>query len=279
MTRGPQPLADPIAQAFVDWSTAERHPDTTVSRRRSVLRSVGNPGTATREEIEEWWASQRHLKDSSRANALAILRGFIKWCQIWEYRTDDPTVRIQAPKVNPGKPNPTKKHELDLIFEHLRDPAVRDYVQLRRAVLLGVAAGLRRAEAAGQDWCDIDPATRTARVTGKGGKVRNVKLSAKLLEELGPPMPRGNVITREEAAWRPDTLGRKVNREIRAAGVASTMHKLRHRYGTDAFRATKDPRAVAEQLGHASPSTALLFYIDADDEAADIIATAASANW
>ena len=276
MTQGPTQLVDEIAQAFIDWSIAERHPPTTVSRRRSVLRSVGNPGTATREEIEAWWATQRHLKDTSRANALAILRGFIKWCQIWEYRVDDPTVRIKPPKLNPGKPDPTKKLELDQVLDYLPESGLSVADELRRAVLLGVAAGLRRAEIAGLDWRDIDPDRRVARVTGKGGKVRNVKFSVKLLEELGEPMRAGNVVTRAEKAWRPDTLGRHVNNAIHTAGVTSTMHKLRHRYGTEAFRATKDPRAVADQMGHASPSTALLFYIDSDDEAADVIASAAS---
>lgn len=278
MTRAPEPLPDPIAQRYLEEMAAEHAPSTTISRRRSVLRSVGNPSTATREEIEAWWVTQRHLQDTSRANAIAMLRGFIRWCQIWEYRVDDPTVRIQSPKIHAGKPNPIKRNELDQVLEYLEQPDVKDAAELRRTMLLGVAAGLRRAEIADQDWADIDPDERVMRVTGKGGKVRNVKLSARLLAELGDPMRRGNVVTRA-GAWRPDTLGRKANQAIRDAGVDSTLHKLRHRYGTEAFRATKDPKAVADQMGHGSPSIALVFYIDADDEAADVIANAAAGVW
>lgn len=266
MTRHPTPLADPIAVEYLTWCEQQNHPPNTIRRRRAVLRSVGNPGTITREDLEAWWTTRTSLANTSRANELAILRTFYTWCQIWEHRSDNPTVRLTPPRSGRGVPNPTTRREFDLILEH-----VADQPALRRAVLLGAWAGLRRAEATALRWTDIDLDTRRARVTGKGRKTRVVKLSSRLVDELLPDTG-GNVVTGTPKAWAPDTFGRKVNSAIRAAGVDSTFHKLRHRYGSLAYQRTKDPKALAEQMGHASVATTMTFYAAAADDAADAIA-------
>lgn len=274
MTRQATPLADPIASAYIDWCVAERTPANTVRRRRTVLRSVGNAGVATRDEIEAWWATRRHLKATSRANDLAVLRSFYRWCAIWEHRADDPTVRLRPPKQAAGSPKPTTRSELDAILEYVEQLDDRELGhQLRRAVLLGAWAGLRREEAAGLSWPNIDVDSRTARVTGKGGKTRSVSFSAKLIAEIGDDTG-GNVVTGKMRGWGPDTFGRKVNAAIKLAGVDGTFHKLRHRYGSVAYQRTKDPKALAEQMGHASVSTTMTFYAAAADDAARAIADA-----
>lgn len=268
MSRSAEPLADPIAVTYLAWCEQERVPDNTIRRRRTVLRAVGNPGTATREEIEEWWATRTHLEATSRANELAVLRSFYTWCQVWEHRTDNPTIRLTPPKAGTGSPKPTSRRELDLILEHLKD---HNQPQLRRAVLLGVWAGLRVSEAAALRWTDIDPETRRARVTGKGRKTRSVTFSTKLIDELLPDTG-GNVVTGTDQAWSAGWLGRKVNAAIHAAGGDGTFHKLRHRYGSVAYQRTKDPKALAEMMGHASVATTMSFYAAAADEAAQQIA-------
>lgn len=269
-----QPLEDPIAAAYIDWCERERVAANTIRRRRSVLRAVGNPGTATREEIEAWWASRATLpdgeprKDTTRANELACLRSFYKWAAVWEHRVDDPTVRLLPPKASRGAPKPFNRRELDLVLAQ-----VTGEPPLRRAVLLGVWAGLRISEAARLEWPDIDVDSRRARVTGKGGKTRIVSFSARLIDELLPDTG-GNVVTGLARGWSSDTLGRKINAAIAAAGVDGTFHKLRHRYGSIAYQRTKDPKALADQMGHASVATTMTFYAAAADEAADAIADA-----
>lgn len=272
MSRSAEPLADQIANHYLAWCEQERVPANTVRRRRTVLRAVGNPGTVTREALEEWWAGRAYLADgrprqeSSRANELAVLRSFYRWCQVWEHRTDDPTVRLTPPRVGDSVPKPTTRRELDLLLDHLKEQPA-----LRRAVLLGAWAGLRRAEAASLRWTDIDPETRQARVTGKGRKTRLVVFSTKLIDELLPDTG-GNVVTGTERAWSADTLGAKVNAAMKAAGVDGTFHKLRHRYGSIAYQRSKDPIALAKLMGHASAATTMKYYAAAADDAAQQIA-------
>ncbi|NGZ99374.1 tyrosine-type recombinase/integrase [Nocardioides sp. W3-2-3] len=102
-----------------------------------------------------------------------MVRAFYTWCQMWEYRDDNPSVRLQAPTQGKGKPRPATRREFDQILNHIAGLPVRS-AELRRAVLLGTWAGLRVSEAAGLDWPDIDVETRKAWVTGKGGKTREV---------------------------------------------------------------------------------------------------------
>ena len=278
MGRNRLELADALAARYLDWCEAERVPANTVRRRRTVLRSLGNPGTATREQVEAWWDSRRYLKDRSRACDLACLRSFYAWCQVWEHRLDNPTIRLKPPKAPAGAPTPVTRRELDAIITHLDELVARRdrrAAALKRAVLLAAWAGLRREEAATLTWDDIDLDTRRARVTGKGRKTRLVAFSQKLIDALGDPHP-GNVVTGREKGWTADTLGFRVNAAIRGAGVQKTYHKLRHRYGTVAYQRTKDPKALAQQMGHASPSTTMEFYAAAADEAALAIADAAA---
>ena len=83
---------DALSAQWIEHLRAERTPANTVARRASVLRSIGNAGTATREEVEAWWASRRDLAPATRSNELANLRGFYRWARRWEHRDDDPTL-------------------------------------------------------------------------------------------------------------------------------------------------------------------------------------------
>ena len=261
-----EPLTDTAALAWIDYCRAERIPANTIARRESVLRSVGNPTAATREEIEHWWASRRDLAPSTRSNDLATLRSFYKWANRWDHRNDDPTRRLEAPKVDKGLPRPIGRSEMLNLLSVLPD-------DLARAVALGGYAGLRVSEAAALDWSNVDLDTRRIHILGsKGNKSRSVAVGPVLIDRILPDTG-GNVVTAGREPYSAGTLQRKVNRAIQAAGVNATFHQLRHRYGTMAYRETRDLIAVGKQMGHSSPVTTAV-YADSSDEVADQIAAA-----
>lgn len=237
-------VEDDLVQKFLEHMQLERTPKNTVAARLRTLRLVGTPGTATREEIEEWWRSRAGFKPSTRANDLANLRAFYKWAQIWEHRLDDPTIRLSQPKVPNGVPRPVHRDELNHLLETLPD-------DLRRAACLGAWAGLRVSEAAALHWSKVDREMSTLEILGKGQKNRIVAAAPILIDQLLPDTG-GNVVTGTEKVYSADTLQRRVNRAITAAGIDKTFHQLRHRYGTIAYQATGDLVAVADQMGHAS---------------------------
>lgn len=263
-----KPITDPLSRAWIEHQQHERIPPNTIKRRQSVLRSIGNAGTATRDEVEAWWRArgEQDLSPATRANELATLRAFYKWAARWEHRADDPTTRLDAPKVDKGLPQPISRADLRKMLDNLPD-------DLRRAVALGAYAGLRVSEVAALGWADVDLEARRARIwRSKGTKSRMVALGPVLIDHLLPEIPGANVVTGEQPMSAPQ-LQRRVNRAMKRLGVDGTYHQLRHRYGTLAYQATRDLVAVGRQMGHSSPVTTAI-YAAASDDVADEIAAA-----
>lgn len=263
-------LTDPLSLAFLDACRLDGAPPATIKRRAATLRSVGNAGTASREEVERWWTDRAELCPSTRATDLANLATFYRWCALWEHRSDNPIVRIKRPKVPAGLPAPVTEGDLEQLLATYRaaDPVVF------RAIVLGARCGLRVAEAAALRWADVDQVGRRLTVTGKGSKTRRISVAAGTLADLGPAQdPATSVVTGTAEVLTAEALGQRVNRAMRRAGVKATFHKLRHRYGTVAYRATQDLVAVGKLMGHASLTTTAV-YAAAADTIADRIAEA-----
>src|ERR1019366_641353 len=263
----PIPLTDPLSIAWLQWCMNEGIPTYTTARRLATLRSLPGAGTATREDVEAWWAARTSHAPASRANDLANLRSFYKWCRGWEHRPpgDDPTLRIDAPHVETGLPRPMSRADL---FKAL-DTMPPD---LRRAVCLGAYAGLRVSEAAALRWSEVDLETMQIRVLHSKGKSRLIAISPLLIDEM-LPNTGGSVVTAGAKPYTAATLQRRVNRGLHGLGIDATFHTLRHRYGTMAYQATGDLIAVGRMMGHASPATTAV-YAAANDDVAARIATA-----
>lgn len=245
---------DELSQDHVAWLERQndRSPKTLDSRRR-VLRSLPNAGTATREQVEEWWESRAHLSTGTRAVDLSHLRGFYHWCQAYDRRRDDPSIRIRPPRVSNRIPKKASRADVETLLDGTLPP------DLRRAFLLGVYAGMRVAESAALHWDDIDHDASTITVReGKGGKSRVIDISPMLIDWLGRRQP-GNVVTAGNEPYTAAQLQRKLNRAIRAAGLNITTHALRHRWGMLAYQTSGDLLAVAEMMGHASVSTTQIY--------------------
>lgn len=264
-------VLDELTLAYREHLERDLVPPNTIAARIRTLRAVGFPGTLDRDTLETWWyARADQVSTATRANDLANLRAFYRWCQVWEHRQDDPTIRLTSPKVGNNLPRPVSRDDLHRILDHLSTHGQDD---LRRAVCLGAYAGLRVSEAAALNWPDVDVEARRARILhSKGNKSRLVAIATLLVDQLLPDTGL-NVVTGISDTFTANTLQRRVNRAIKDAGVDATFHQLRHRYGTVAYQATGDLIAVGRQMGHSSPVTTAV-YAAASDETADKIAAA-----
>lgn len=259
-----RPMSNLVDQWLDHLRTRNMSPNTIDTYRRT-LRTLRDAEAATADDIDAWWTSRAHLAPASRVNELAALKSFYLWCRRRDHRgpTDDPTYRIEPPKVPKGLPRPVSRADLNRLLDTLPD-------DLRRAVCLGAWAGLRVSEVAALDWSDVDRETNRIRVTGKGQKTRLVGLSPLLLDALLPDTG-GNVVTAGGRAYAPATLSRRVNRAMRAAGVESTFHALRHRFGTLALATSGNLLAVGRAMGHADPSSTAIYAATSDADL-DVIA-------
>ena len=123
-------------------------------------------------------------------------------------------------------------------------------------VLLASFAGLRAAEIAALDACDIDHRRRALRVLGKGGKERMVPMHPDLAAAL-EPCRRGPVIPSRATGGsvRPGTISAIVAVHLRSRGIDRTCHSLRHWFGTETHQQCHDLRVVQELMGHSSIAT------------------------
>lgn len=257
-TRKIEPVSDDVEPWFQYLARANRSPET-IRTYRSVLASYPPPLTATLDDAETWWKSLDGLSPAARAKSLAAVRSFYRWAARYDIRPDDPTRRLDAPKLGTHMPRFISRTELATILAAVTP-------DIRRAVALGAYAGLRVSEAAALDWSDVDLDNRWITVrAGKGNKDRVVDAPPLLLDEL-LPNTGGNVVTAGGAPYTAGALDRKSNRAIRAAGVPHSFHRLRARFATVGYAATGNLLAMQRALGHASPTTTARYAATTDDD-------------
>lgn len=250
---------------YLEWAARDRNrSEHTLNRYAAVyvtLERFGDPETLTLAQAEAWWKSLQDQAPSSRANALAAVRSLYKWATRFDYRTDDPTRRIDPPRAPVRVPRMIGRADLARILGPLTD----DAPDLRRAFALGAYGGLRVSEAATLDWADVDREQRRLYVTGKGNKQRPVPLSPLLLDYLLPDTG-GNVVTAGGKPYTGATLQRRANRLLARAGIDHTFHDARKRGASLALSRGASMAAVRQTFGWSSMETVAHYAVVGDSE-------------
>lgn len=245
---------DTLSQQHLDWLEADatKSPNTIAGRRR-VLRSLPNAGTATPDDIDDWWQTRTHLSRGTRAVDLAHLHAFYKWLARRGLRLDDPTILLDAPR-------PENRLHRKIPNEEIRRVLAELSPTMRRALLLGAFAGLRVSESAALDWSDVDSIEDMLLIhDSKGGKSRAVDVSPDLIRRLADEGSTGNVVTAGQPPLTAAQLQQRLNRALKRLDADFTSHDLRHRWGITAYRSTGDLLAVAEMMGHSSVKTTQIY--------------------
>jgi integrase len=238
--------------------------DSTIHLRRALLtrmaRGLGcGPCEVTAERLVAWFGRQRNWEIETRRSYRAAARGFFAWCyktgRLPIYLADElPRVRSAQPHARPAP---------DAVWAGLLTAAAPREALM---ALLAAEAGLRRAEVAQVHRRDLIDGTdgSSLLVHGKGGKQRVVPISDSLAELLrqGAPGHTPERAAYGDGGWlfpsvdghlSPDCVGRLISKLMPKGW---TMHTLRHRFATRAYRrGTHNLRAVQVLLGHASIAT------------------------
>lgn len=188
----------------------------------------------------------------------AIVCGFFAWAtDPAEPLLDfDPAALLPPVSLPQRKPRPVPDDQLADLLARAGDP-------FRGWFILAAFAGLRCCEIAALDLDHITEAH--VWVQGKGSKERFVPTHPAVWQ-LTKRLPAGPVAA-DDGGFRLDRqqVSHRGNHHLhRVLGHdAVTMHRLRHSFGTRAYRVCRDIRAVQELLGHASIATTQL-YVAAD---------------
>jgi site-specific recombinase XerD len=219
-----------------------------------------SPDTASFEDVRRY---QLHLAGSgvgvpTRNQNVATLRFFFR-VTLRRHEIVEHTTFIHEPRKLPVVLSPEEVARL-----------LNAAPGLKYKAALGIAygAGLRAAEVIALKVSDIDSTRMIIRVEqGKGGKDRNVMLSASLLELLRTwwraARPQGWLFPGRDPA-QPMTT-RQLNRACHTAAQMAeidkrvSLHTLRHSFATHLLEQNVDVRVIQVLLGHAKLDTTALY--------------------
>jgi len=227
----------------------------------------------------------RGLSSRSIKRRASALRGFCNWLVARGLLEADPWVGAHV-AVGRARtlPRAVGRHDLDRLMRFLRRAAevkeaprpdealVRPHeATTLLAVALMVATGVRVQEVVSIDGRDIDVATGSLRLVGKGRRERHVFLPNEWITDL----VRAYLTTREALDVRhppllfnrhrnpltPAAMRLRLRNAAREAGISArvTPHMLRHTAATQLIEAGVDIRYIQRLLGHASLTTTEIY--------------------
>lgn len=213
-------------------------------------------------------------KKSTMARKLSAIRSFFKYIVKHGQVENNPADAVVTPKQE--KPIPTYL-PIDDVFSLLDSIQTGSVLSSRNRAIFETlySSGIRVSELAGLDLKDVDFASGTIRVMGKGSKERIVPIGEKAAQairayrqnleaalkqktgkttspEQGPLFLNKNY-TRLSAR----SIARILDQIAKACGISVPVspHALRHTFATHMLDAGADLRVVQELLGHKSLST------------------------
>lgn len=220
------------------------------------------------------WLAGEHAAGRSRstiARRSAAARTFTAWAVREGLLDVDPAIRLVSPRPESTLPQVLTRPDAERLVETAKSmaregeaTALRDWALAEMAY----ATGGRVAELVGIDIVHLDPARRTVRLHGKGGKQRVVPYGKAAAAAVDAWQVRGrpSLVTPNspQALFLGVRGGRLGERQARDAihnlALAAEVpdiapHGLRHTAATHVLDGGADLRAVQELLGHASLAT------------------------
>jgi len=213
----------------------------------------------------------RGLAGSTRARSLSAISRLLAWLRAERVLTHDPLADLDRPKHSRKIPQVLSAEEAVAL---VRAPDESDVGLRDRAILeLLYAAGLRVSEATSLRLADLQLASRSLTVFGKGRRQRlalvgepAVHALERYLAEVRPRWVRDAEVAEVFVTARGAGMTRQaVWYRLRAYGLALgiahklTPHVLRHSFATHLLEGGADLRIVQEMLGHADIGTTEIY--------------------
>ena len=230
--------------------------------------------TASAAEIQHFLGHRLAAGSSPRSTArlLSSVRAFYRWSLREGHRTDDPSLRIESPKLGRPLPKALSEHDVEQL---LAAPNPELAIEFRDRTMLELlyACGLRVSELTGLTVSQVSLTQGLVRVIGKGRKERLVPMGEEALDwlqrylkECRPglvglrpsdvlfPSNRGTTMTRQ-------TFWYRIKLYARRAGIQTHLspHTLRHAFATHLLNHGADLRVVQMLLGHSDLSTTQIY--------------------
>ena len=231
----------------------------------------GDAGSAPpdRRRFRGWLADMagRGLARTTVARRVSALRSFYRFCGRTGRVNINDLSWLRAPRPPKSVPKPVSEEDARALLAAIFRRRGDDWAKQRDFALLMMlyGSGLRISEALDLTRRDV-PVGDWLRITGKGGKIREVPVLPAIAEAVaayvgacpfdgGPDAPlfvsaRGNAFSARAAQRLVESLRLELSLPAHV-----TPHALRHAFATHLLGNGADLRAIQELLGHASLST------------------------
>lgn len=239
------------------------------------------PGLVTARQVLEYVQHLRHDRhngDSAVNRQVTILKNFYRAMVAMGHLEPAANPLAHFPKLK-AKP---RKLPVVLTAEEvqslLASPPKDIVLGLRDRALLVLlyGTGIRATECATLVEEDVDLASKTIRVTGKGGHQRSIPLNAKVVESLqayrqarGQVPPRNAFFrSRSGGAMSRGAVYERVRKHSQRARISKRVspHTLRHTFATHLVRAGVGLVTIRDLLGHRLiTSTQIYLHVTAED--------------
>lgn len=278
-----RPRNEQLVDAYLDHLRVERNlSPRTVTAYASDLGGLCD--WAAREQVDLLQADhrilRRYLAELDRAQyskrtiarRLAAMRGLYRHLVRREMLSASPAAILSTPKATKRLPSVVAEPLIDRL---LALPDRSSPSGLRDAAILELlyASGIRVSELTGLSLGDVDLASATVRVMGKGARERIVPIHTlacervrTYLESGRPALDRGSsedalFLNRLGTRLTSGGVRRMLDRHLAGLEQSTRMtpHDLRHSFATHLLEGGADLRTVQELLGHVALSTTQIY--------------------
>ncbi|MGH8504391.1 MAG: site-specific tyrosine recombinase XerD [Stenotrophobium sp.] len=208
----------------------------------------------------------------SQARLLSALRQFFRYMVLDGQRKDDPSARLDTPKLPRRLPGTLSERDVTNLLDA---PPLETELGLRdRAMLeLMYASGLRVSELVKLELPRINVQQGVVQVVGKGGRERLVPMGEWAMTRISdyllkarPLLAAGRetdslFLTVRGSAMTRHNFWHLIKRYAQQAGIRTALspHTLRHAFATHLLEHGADLRTVQSLLGHADLSTTQIY--------------------
>lgn len=257
------------ANEYLQKIKLQGHSESTIDKYRRILErcfiGIAKPiGDWTSDDVLNWINKfYADKKPKTKDMIINVLSSFFNYCESEGYIEKTLIKKRWRPKINDTLPKYLGDDELAVTKLYAEKQSLRD----RAIFLFLLSSGCRRTELKMLNKEDIDIDNRTAKVIGKGKKIRNVHIS-----------PECAIVLREYLTTRNDSepalFLNKNGKRLGSCGIYHTTikigkmaglqvklhpHLLRHTFATCLLSRGADLGFIGDELGHNNHSTTRIY--------------------
>jgi len=209
----------------------------------------------------------------STARSLSSLRAFYAYLLTKSLISDNPTAKIQSPKLGHSLPKILSEEDVEKL---INAPNTKEPLGLRDRAMLELlyACGLRISELINLDVLNLNIRQGVVKVLGKGSKERLVPMGEPALDWISDYLTYGReqlltdtkkssilFLSNRGTGMTRQTFWYRIKLYANKAGVDQSLspHTLRHAFATHLINHGADLRTVQLLLGHTSLSTTQIY--------------------